>query len=196
MHDRHTQLVERVAGPEQHLRLHHGRFTRTLGRERDPACELVALGRGERERLGVGVQHEHAGGHLHPATDGDVEQGHVAGADAGQGTREAVPLGPELREVVLPDRDRVLRGDIRADVDRVGLLPQLAEPLDRTGEPLAGHVGAADALARLHLQPVDLGRPVAGVARHGVLGIGRRSRGLGSGLLGHGVLLTLAGLFN
>jgi hypothetical protein len=187
VHDRHAQLVERVAGPEQHLRLHHGRFARALGRERDPARELVALGRGERERLGVGVQHEHAGGHLHPAADGDVEQGHIPGADAGQGAREAVPPGPELREVRLPDRDRVLRGDLGADVDRVGLLPQLAEPLNRAGEPLAGHVGAADALARPDLQPVDLGRPVAGVARHGVLG---------SGLLGHGALLTLTVLFN
>jgi hypothetical protein len=151
----------------------------------------MPLGRGEGKRLGVGVQHEYAGGHLHPTADGDVEQGHVAGADAGQGAREAVTPGPELREVRLPDRDRVLRGDTGADVDRVGLLPQLAEPLYRAGEPLAGHVGAADALARLDLQPVDLGRPVAGVARLGVLGSGRRRRGLGSGSLGHDILLAL-----
>jgi hypothetical protein len=125
-------------------------------------------------RCMTGVQHEHAGGHLHPAADGDVEQGDVAGADAGQGAREAVAAGPELREVRLPDRDRVLRRDTGADVDRVGLLPQLAKPLDGAGDSLACHVGAADALPRLDLQPVDLGRPVAGIARHGALGIGRR----------------------
>ena len=56
-------------------------------------------------------------------------------------------------------RDRVPRRDAGADVDGVGLLPQLAEPLDRPGQPAPGDVRATDAFPGVDLEAVDLPGP-------------------------------------
>ena len=131
----HGDLVQRVVGPHQHLRLHGGAIALALGGEGDPAGEHVALRRHQRERLGVGVQYEDAGGQLDPAPDGPVKQGDVARVDAGERAGEPVALGPELGEVLAPGGDRLLRLDPRPGVHPVGLLPHLAEALHRAGEP-------------------------------------------------------------
>ena len=57
--------------------------SRSRGAEGDPAGEHVALGRHQRERLLVRVEHHHAGGELHLARAGVMfEQRHLAGLDA------------------------------------------------------------------------------------------------------------------
>ena len=69
-----------------------------VGGERDPRRQPVALGRHERERLLVSVDDHDAGRHLdRRAGDGrDVEQGDLAGRDAGQRRVEREPLGQNV----------------------------------------------------------------------------------------------------
>ena len=72
--------------------------------ERDPAGEHVPLRCHQRERLVVGVEHQHAGRELEAAGHRQVERGHLARGDPGQRREEPVALRPELGEVRLPDR--------------------------------------------------------------------------------------------
>jgi hypothetical protein len=68
----------------------------------------------QRERLLVGVEHHHAGRELHLARQRHVQQRDLAGRDPGQRPVEAVALGPELGEALLPGRDQLGRGDALA----------------------------------------------------------------------------------
>ena len=52
------------ARPLQRLDLHDRVLVVAVRGERDPCRQRVTLGRHERERLAVSVDHEHAGGHL------------------------------------------------------------------------------------------------------------------------------------
>jgi len=99
----------------------------------------VALWGHQREAHVVGVEHEHAGLHGY-ALERGVDQHHLAGGNAGHREEEAVLRRLEGGEVGLPHGDRLLgRGGAALQTYAVGLLPELAEALER-----ADHLAAVD----------------------------------------------------
>ena len=91
--------------------------------------------------------------------------------------REAVALRPEVGEVCAPLADRLFRRDVATKRRDVGLLPHLAEALDRAGQPAAGDVRAAHAVALLDTESTDVGRPVLLVAPRACAGCAVGSTG-------------------
>ena len=145
--ERQPDLVDRVAGPHQDLRLRERLLARLLGAERDPAGEHVALRGHQRERALVGVEDHDAGRELHPAGQRHAQQRDVAGRDSRQRPVEAVARRPELGKARLPRRDQLFRRDARRwQPHRVGLLPHLAEALDRRCQPAAVDVDVRGAV--------------------------------------------------
>ena len=114
-----------------------------VGGEGDPCGQRVTLGRHERERLAVSVDHQHARRHLHGRSGDrrDLEQGDLARRDPGERRVEVRALGPEGREARLPVRDDLLgRMLVRRGARTVNVFCHIwPKPWTGPDDALAGH---------------------------------------------------------
>ena len=114
----------------------------------------MALRGHQRERLGVGVQDEDAGGQLDPAPDGQVKQGDVAGVDGHRRGARAVPADRDPPAPHPPPRPppRSVHGAARRRPTASPTKPCAGPPTN--GPTLARrrllHGRAADILIRRH----------------------------------------------
>jgi hypothetical protein len=91
----------------------------------------------ERERLLVGIEHQHAGGERQAvgdiSRDHHVDESYLPRGKAGQRLVEMVPLRPERPEALLPDGDDLGWLDLGTiQTYPKGFLPHLAEALQGT----------------------------------------------------------------
>ena len=126
----------------------------------------MPFGRHDCEGLVVGVDDTYAGVHGHPAHRG-VDEQHLPRLHPSHRRIETVLRRLKLWKHLLPDLDDLCRGSIgAAQFHPVGLLPELAEALQRSHDPAPGYVQVDCTGRRLgDHQGLDRLRPEGGVAK-------------------------------